>query len=680
MVRGEKVLFAGHIITGGYAMPNPAKVAALAEFPAPTDLTSLRSFLGMAQTLASYVPDMAHMTDVLRLLLKKGTAYVWLAQHEEAFLRIKALLTSHLVVHFYDPALPTELVCDASRLKGLGFALMQRAADGRPRIIQCGSRTLLPAESRYATIELECLAVQWATHECRFYLTSAPQFSVATDHKPLLGIFAKPLTDVTNGRLLRFREKLAPYSFAIRWLPGKDNLVADALSRAPVFSPAESDREAVVAAVAAFAADDPALQPMYDAARADPDYASIVAAVVADKACAQLPPLHAGRAFRAVWNDLSVHEDTLLVYAGDRIVVPAAQRAHVLRLLHRSHAGAVRMKQLAQQLYYWPSMNAAVKSAAETCVQCQVHRPSQPPEPLQMQPVPDAPFMSVATDLFEHAGRHYILLVDRFSGYPLVAPLSSLSTSAVLRVLDNWFVDIGLGYPARLQSDNGPQFRTEFANYCAAHHIKHVTSSPFTSRSNGGAERHVGVCQQLMRRTANYQAFKIALIAWRNTPKMLNDRSPSELFFGRRQRHGLPALPTALAVVPSVAPPTKQVVPTSGILLPPLHVGQRVRLQHPQKLTWAEFGRVIEVRETGRSYLVGRDGDSAVVRNRRLLRPALDPVDAPAADGAVAARDADAAAPPPPPLRPALRAQSASPPQLRRSTRLRTPTVRFASP
>ena len=65
------------------------------------------------------------MTANLRPLLKKDVCYQWLSEHEDAFQKIKDLLTSDAVVHFYDKSLPLELLTDASRLHGLGCALIQ---------------------------------------------------------------------------------------------------------------------------------------------------------------------------------------------------------------------------------------------------------------------------------------------------------------------------------------------------------------------------------------------------------------------------------------------------------------------------------------------------------------------------------------------------------------------------
>ena len=113
---------------------------------------------------------------------------------------------------------------------------MQMPHTGHPRIIQCGSRSLTPAEKNYATIELECLAVTWAIHKCSYFLKGIQAFEVVTDHQPLLGTFSKHLPAIENLWLVRLREKILDYSFTISWTSGKSNIIADALSRAPAKS------------------------------------------------------------------------------------------------------------------------------------------------------------------------------------------------------------------------------------------------------------------------------------------------------------------------------------------------------------------------------------------------------------------------------------------------------------
>jgi hypothetical protein len=280
---GESVKFAGFIVNSSGIAPDPSKMAAIADFPKPANLTDLRSFLGLANQLGQFVPDLAHAMQPLRGLLKKDFAFQWLDDHDKAFAAVKAILTNPkgpVLAHF-DSSLPTTLLTDTSRLKSLGFALLQTKPDGSTILVQCGSRFLSDAETRYAVCELEALAIQWAIHRCRLYLLGI-MFKVITDHKPLTGIFkGSNLDAVDNPRLQRILQKVAGYTFYVEWVPGKTHQIADALSRAPVFDPEEADKSnqdiAVVSAVSITS--DPAITKLSAAANLDINYQAIISAL-----------------------------------------------------------------------------------------------------------------------------------------------------------------------------------------------------------------------------------------------------------------------------------------------------------------------------------------------------------------------------------------------------------------
>ena len=93
-----------------------------------------------------------------------------------------------MFVHFFDPALPTVLLTDASKLSGLGYGLIQHDVEGKTQLIQAGSKSLTSAEQNYAPIEQECLAAIWAMDKCPYFLLGCPSFRLITDHQPLVGL------------------------------------------------------------------------------------------------------------------------------------------------------------------------------------------------------------------------------------------------------------------------------------------------------------------------------------------------------------------------------------------------------------------------------------------------------------------------------------------------------------
>lgn len=407
---GNSVNFAGFIISDKGIAPDPEKVKSISRFPVPCNLTDLRSFLGLANQLGQFVPDLAHASQPLRDLMKKDISFQWLQPQQEAFEKVKEVLTNPdgpILSHF-DPCLPTVLLTDASRLKGLGFALLQTNRDGSTRLIQCGSRSLASAESRYAVCELEALAIQWAVLRCRIYLLGI-QFTIITDHKPLIGIFKRSNLDaVDNPRLQRILQKLAPYTFQIQWTPGKRHEIADALSRFPVFDPDNPKVEEPITLALHRVTDDLALNSITKVAESDSEYQALITAVLDGKSAKSLPVSHPAKLFSKQWDNLSFDETSgLLVLHNNRIVVPKAKRREILYELHRPHQGLRRSKTKAQNLYFWPGINNDIEQTVNSCRTCQESRPSQGPEPLQSFEAIWA-FQCVSVDLFNLRGKDYL--------------------------------------------------------------------------------------------------------------------------------------------------------------------------------------------------------------------------------------------------------------------------------
>ena len=209
VVAAPSVRFCGfHLSQAGIAADDE-KVKAIRDFPTPSNITDLRSFMGLVNQLSEFTPDIATAAADLRPLLSTKRTFMWLPDHDVAFSKTKAALTSPPVLANYDPDKPVVLQTDASRLNGLGYALLQDHGASGMRLIQCGSRFLTGCESRYSTIELELLAVVWASAKCRMYLLGLQHFSVVTDHRPLIPILNTYTLDaVENARLQRMKEKV----------------------------------------------------------------------------------------------------------------------------------------------------------------------------------------------------------------------------------------------------------------------------------------------------------------------------------------------------------------------------------------------------------------------------------------------------------------------------------------
>ena len=533
---GETVEFAGQIVSPLGVQPNPDYLQGIGDFPQPTTAQELRSFLGMVNQLAAYHPGIARHTGVLTTLLKKGVAYLWMEEHQAAFDTLKAELLDKLALNHFDQTWGTRLITDASRVNGLGFVLTQWKHN-QVKVIQCGSRSLSSTERNYSTLELELTAIVWAIQKCNFFLKGINNFEVITDHKPLLGIFAKNISQIENPRVARLREKVMSSPFSIKWQGGKENIIADALSRAPAPSCQGATALPVNACILAPNATLKRLRETTD----QPDYAQIVEAFKQQKPLANLPEDHPARRLKSVWDHLSISEEGIIIVDGSKLYIPPHARQDILRQLHEGHCGYAKTLQTARSLYYWPSLKHDIRAQVDKCEACQQMRPSKPLEP-PMKTVARFPMEQISIDLFHAKGKNYMVTADRYSGYIWVDLLRALDTKTITSNLDR--ITRVFGIPLTCRTDGGPQFRSPFQEYCKTKGIIHETSSPYNPRSNGHAEAAVKAAKYLVLKTTNVD-FPAAIAAWRNTARE-GKPCPNEMMFYRRIRDEKPILDSLL--------------------------------------------------------------------------------------------------------------------------------------
>ena len=244
----DTVDFAGLTITPTNIRPSAKFLDAIRNFPTPTDITGARAWFGLINQ-GAYAFSMTRQMKPFHALLKPSTVFQWTDELDRLFHESKEIIIKEMKegVRLFDPARPTCLATDWS-VDGMGFFLMQKYGHCLKKTPACcqngwklclvGSRFTHPAESRYAPIEGETLAVVYALHQTRYYVLGCKDLIIATDHKPLLQILIdRSLTDITNRRLLNLKEKMLGYRFTVVHVPGRKNLGPDAASRHPAGVP-----------------------------------------------------------------------------------------------------------------------------------------------------------------------------------------------------------------------------------------------------------------------------------------------------------------------------------------------------------------------------------------------------------------------------------------------------------
>lgn len=225
--RGQ-VEYLGFLVGSGTRQPNASKTAVLLSYPAPKTKKQVRAYLGLTgyygKHISNYAELAAPLTDLLRK--KQPDPVKWNEETEKAFSQLNTALTSNPILTAPDYSKPFSISCDASQ-RAIGSVLTQVGSDGMDHPIAFSSRKLTPTEQRYSTIEQELLALLHAVNRYHHYIAGS-HFTVITDHNPLRYLFKMANQ---NSRLMRWSIYLSQYSFDIRHQKGKENVVADYLSR-----------------------------------------------------------------------------------------------------------------------------------------------------------------------------------------------------------------------------------------------------------------------------------------------------------------------------------------------------------------------------------------------------------------------------------------------------------------
>ena len=214
----------GHIISKEGIQVDPAKIELISKLPSPTTVKEVRQFLGHAGFYRRFIQDFSKIAQPLCALLLKDAEFIWTKACQEAFKRLKSLLTTAPIVRPPNWSLPFELMCDASHY-AVRVVLGQRE-DGKPYVVYYASKTLNDAQKNYTTTEKELLAVVFALDKFRNYLLGT-SIVIFTDHSALKYLLNKK---DAKARLIRWILLLQEFNIQIKDKQGVENVVANHLS------------------------------------------------------------------------------------------------------------------------------------------------------------------------------------------------------------------------------------------------------------------------------------------------------------------------------------------------------------------------------------------------------------------------------------------------------------------
>ena len=390
------------------------------------------------------------------------------------------------------------------------------------------------------------LAIVFGCVKFHDYIYGLPNVTVETDHKPLETILTKPL-HAAPARLQRIIMSIQKYPIHVVYKPGKELLIADTLSRAPLPQQASEleFQQYDINILHTLPITEPKLAELKEQTNKDTTLCDLTKTVQDGWPETKADALPGAKPFWNYRDEITYHHGVL--FKGSKVIIPSAMQANMLKLVHNSHLGVEKCKRHAKDVMFWPEMAAQITDVVLNCHTCSTHQRRNAKEPLLSHPTPSRPWERIAADLCEVNGQHYLVMVDYYSNFIEVDRLSETTSEKIIECCKCQFARYGI--PDTFVSDNGPQFSSyKFRHFSENYQFKHHTSSPHYPQSNGKAEKAVQTVKNLLQKSMSEQKdFQLALLDFRNTPTNDTLGSPSQRLMGRRTKTLLPTTAKLLA-------------------------------------------------------------------------------------------------------------------------------------
>ncbi|KAH9658749.1 Endonuclease [Citrus sinensis] len=543
----DKVVFLGHVISAEGIYVDPQKIEAVVNWERPTNVTEVRSFLGLAGYYRRFVEGFSKIAIPLTRLTRKNAKFQWNDDCEKGFQELKACLTSAPVLTLPSGNEGFVVYSDASR-QGLGCVLMQYG-----KVVAYASRQLKKHEQNYPTHDLELAAVVFALKIWRHYLYGAT-CQIFTDHKSLKYLFTQK---ELNLRQRRWIELIKDYDCTIDFHPGKANVVADALSRKSFSSIAhlrgtympllielrslgvELEVDNCRALIANFRVRPTLIDKVHQMQDQDLQLLKLKEDVQKD-----------------LRTDFAVRDDGVLVM-GNRLCVPDIKelKKEIMEEAHCSayamHPGSTKMYRTLRDHYWWQGMKREIDEFVSRCLVCQQikaehQRPAGFSQPL---PIPEWKWEHITMDFVTglprtQSGHDSVwVVVDRLTKSTHFLPFK---TTYSMDKLGNIFMAeiVRLhGAPVSIVSDRDSRFTSKFwTSLQKAMGTKLNFSTTFHPQTDGQSERTIQTLEDMLR--ACILEFKgswdiylpLMEFAYNNSYQASIEMAPYEALYGRKCR------------------------------------------------------------------------------------------------------------------------------------------------
>ena len=423
-----------------------------------------------------------------------------------------------------------------------------------------------------------------ALYRTRYFVLGCKDLTVVVVHKPLLGILGTcSLEAISNPRLRNLKEKTLRYQFKMMYIPGVKNKASDCMSRRPSGTrdperPYQEDDITLTSAnCATYLEQSP--RSFMDMIRTSDETPTEIDRTLSEIASATLDTLctitwdrvrlatnnndtmlrlveiieddipESREDFPQALRECYLFRDDLytvdgVVMYGGRVSIPLSLREECLIALHAAHSGCTSMLSRAECSIFWPGITPAIQRMRERCAPCNRTQPRAPPTPMTQ---PAYPFQCICADFFSYKGTNYLLVVDRYSNWPVVERASD-GAEGLISCLRWVFATFGIA--DELSSDGGPEFtaaatRTFLTNWGVHHRLSSVAVPHSNSRAEVGVKtsKRMIMDNTYARGRLDTDKFQRAMLIYRNTPDHTTKLSRAQCVFGRPIKDLIPILP-----------------------------------------------------------------------------------------------------------------------------------------
>ena len=527
----KQIPLLGHIITSEGVMPNPKKIEAIKAAVAPRTRKEVMSFLGLVGFIRRFIPRYSDRTIALTGLLKKRAVFNWTKECQEEFEQLKQIVADHVLLSVPSGRGPFVIICDASD-KAIGSVLAQWR-DSALHILEFSSKKFSPAERNWSTREKEAFAIRWSVQRFEPYVKGAKIF-VLTDHASL-----QWMDTASSGKVQRWALYLQQYDITVRAISGRDNGMADWLSRSVHLPDPEADAE-------------------IDATCTPVNVIGLTQEEEDVKTYARspyIPPLNQWiEASRDIPEEdrkyLSKGTDGLWYSEpGRKLYVPKPLRESLLYWFHAAkyggHFGINKTHRRLCKWFYWPKQKEDVSAYITACLPC---RRVQPPGRRYLRQVLERsePFQLVSLD---HVGprewnakkTHYLVIIDHFSRFVVAREVEKVTAATTVKVFRDFWIST-FGAPEAVLVDKGTAFVSKAFQSFVCDELAATLVYSGTGYPQGNAINeavHKGIEASIVSRI-QYDTFSDfqeilsdAVIAYNSTPHSSTGHAPYFMLFGK---------------------------------------------------------------------------------------------------------------------------------------------------